>query len=447
MPDFAMVPVTNLLVDEQNPRLSQPSSGQREAIRALAETQGRKLQALARDIVDHGLDPSDLIIVMPFGRNADRFAVLDGNRRLTALRALESPELLADIVPAAVLNAIRRLGDRYKDAPIQEVQCVVFDTRDEANHWIELRNAGEAGGAGPVQWGSDEKDRFRARNGGRPNPATQLLDFLENRGDITHEQRRDTATTTLTRILGSPDIRPKLGLELSNGELYAVGDVDQVANAAKYIVTEINERRLDVTHVYTKEQRTEFAQRLSPEITVTRTAEQGAGSPLRSEPDPNREEQASHVVQRDRPPRSRLIPDECALNVTDPRTHDIERELRSLSLIRNPNAVAVLFRVFIEMSVDSYIAREGIQIQQRGTRRPSLNEKLNGAVDHLTHHQKLTRGQAAPVRRATTAQSFLDPSVDLMHHWVHNQHMSPVAADLRSHWNNLQAFLTALWAQ
>ena len=43
MPDYAILPVADLLVDEQNPRLSRPSSGQKEAIEALAETQDRKL--------------------------------------------------------------------------------------------------------------------------------------------------------------------------------------------------------------------------------------------------------------------------------------------------------------------------------------------------------------------------------------------------------------------
>ena len=442
MPDFAMVPVANLLVDEQNPRLSQPSSGQREAIRALAETQGRKLQALARDIVDNGLDPSDLIIVMPFGRDAGRYAVLDGNRRLTALRALENPELLVDVVPKTVLGVMRRLAAQYQGSSIHEVQCVVFETRDEANHWIELRNAGEAGGAGPVQWGSDEKDRFRARNGGKPNLATQVLDFLENRGDITHEQRRDTAATTLTRILGSPDIRPKLGLEQSNGALFAIGDLDEVAKAVTYIVAEISDRRLDVTQVYTKQQRTEFANRFPVEFTVNRTKEPGSGSLLQTVPNPEIETQIRDLRQQD-PPRSRLIPDDCALNVTDPRTHDIERELRALSLSRNPNAVAILFRVFIELSVDSYITREGVAVPDRAI----LHTRLNKTADHLLQRQKITRAQAAPVRRNASPDSFLGPSVPLMHQWVHNQHLSPVASELRSHWNDLQPFLAALWAQ
>ena len=56
----------DLLIDEENPRLSQPNIGQREAQRAIAHDQPRKLQMLARDIARHGLNPADPPIVMPF---------------------------------------------------------------------------------------------------------------------------------------------------------------------------------------------------------------------------------------------------------------------------------------------------------------------------------------------------------------------------------------------
>ena len=78
MPDPMPVPIADLLVDEENPRLSTPNQGQRETIRAMAAHQGIHLQNLATDIVKHGLDPSDLFIVMETENK--RFLVLDGNR-------------------------------------------------------------------------------------------------------------------------------------------------------------------------------------------------------------------------------------------------------------------------------------------------------------------------------------------------------------------------------
>src|SRR5258708_37220532 len=157
------LPVASLLIDEENPRLSNPNAGQREALRSLASYQGRKLQMLAADILVHGLNPSDLTIVMPFDTDENRYIVLDGNRRLAALRALENPDSLVDTVGKGVLTEIRKLSKKYQEAPQETIPCLVVRERDEARHWIELRHSGELEGAGSVAWGSDEKARFRAR--------------------------------------------------------------------------------------------------------------------------------------------------------------------------------------------------------------------------------------------------------------------------------------------
>ena len=92
MPDPMPIPVVDLYLDEENPRLATPNQGQRETIRAMAAFQGNRLQALAADIVEFGVDPSELFIVMELENK--RFVVLDGNRRATALKTLTTPEIV-----------------------------------------------------------------------------------------------------------------------------------------------------------------------------------------------------------------------------------------------------------------------------------------------------------------------------------------------------------------
>ena len=442
MADTRVIPIENLLIDEQNPRLAQPSNGQQAAIRDLASTLKTKLLRLAQDIQANGLNPSELPIVMPFGGgDAARYVVLDGNRRLAALRVMEQSDIVMSAVSRSVYREFIALARRYEGSPVREIECTVVDRRADATHWIQLRHTGEHGGAGHVRWGSDESDRFRSRNGDLAQFGTQVLDLLEHFGDITPEQRQSAYPTTLTRLLTSPVVRARVGLEQVRGTLLSMGPIAEVRKALKYVVQVVSEGQIGVRDVYTREQRTEFANQLPPDIVVERTAASGGGTPL---PPFTALSQDGGARTRSLPPqrrRSNLIPDDCALSIIDHRTHEIERELRILNLDRTPNAIAVLFRVFLELSTEAYLETEGIIMQGR----PSLADKLIKTVEHLERRQRVSRDQAVPVRVAASPNSFLQPSVTTMHQWVHNRFLTPTGTDLRTYWDNLQPFISALW--
>jgi len=55
------VKLNNLLIDLQNPRYY-PRTSQREALMTIVHDQGVKLVHLAEDVVDRGLNPSDLLM-------------------------------------------------------------------------------------------------------------------------------------------------------------------------------------------------------------------------------------------------------------------------------------------------------------------------------------------------------------------------------------------------
>ena len=103
MAEIQPVGPANLLIDEQNPRIAVPNEGQHKALQSLAEHLGSKLSALAKHIVTYGINPSDLPIVMPVPNRTGRYTVLEGNRRIAALKAMETPEAISGVVPARVL--------------------------------------------------------------------------------------------------------------------------------------------------------------------------------------------------------------------------------------------------------------------------------------------------------------------------------------------------------
>lgn len=429
----------DLLVDEENPRISETDVGQNKAIQALARLQGRKLLSLAKDIARHHLNPSELPVVMPHEGDPKRYVVLEGNRRLVALRALENPQLVADAVEAKVFNGIRKLSRAYQDNPVESVECLVVPNRAEAEHWIELRHTGERGGAGIVPWGADESERFRARSG-KPQVYQQALDFLERRGDLSPQERRAVPTTSFKRLIQTPEVRSKLGLELQGGRLYLLAGDKKIAKALLHITSDLASGNTKVADIYYKDQRVSYANALPPAIVVAPTMKSGEGVDIHT---------GERQVKPKRTPsvrvpkaRDRLIPDDCVLSVSDPRCSEIARELRRLSLKDYPNAVSVLFRVFIELSADAYIEATSLPTRIEST----LGNKLRAVVSDLVSRKKLTPQQAKPVLRAVQRNSFLTPSIDLMHSYVHNRHMFAPPSDLRADWNSLQPFVTAMWA-
>jgi len=440
MSETISVRPADLLIDRRNPRLPVEAKGQREAFRAMAEHQNEKLLALAEHIVlYHSLHPAELPIIIRSPDEPGRYIVLEGNRRLAALKALESPDLFSGALSAPVLDRIRKLSGQYQQAPIEAIHCALMKDRDEAEPWIYIRHNGPTGGAGVVNWGSDEKARFRARAGGVLNLHTRLLNFLEDGGHLTRAERQRVPTTTLERLVKSPAVRERIGIDVKGGEVRFTADEAKVVPALLYIIKDLADGGTKVQNVYTKEQREDYAKKFPDHLAVARSTK---SLPV---PIPSQTGKAGPRIPsvRQSKPRERLIPPDCFLRVKDARVRAIELELRGLLLEDYPNAVIVLFRVFIEMSVDYY--RSNVMKRGQEAVRQKLGDKLLDVIGDMESKNKLTKWEANPVRAACQKNSFLTPSVLMMHEYIHNRHQSPSPTDLRAAWDSLQPFIVALW--
>jgi hypothetical protein len=434
------LPLSALLVDDKNPRLPQPNLGQRDAQRAIANDQQRKLAKLAEDIVAFGLNLAELPIVMQQKDDLHRYTVLEGNRRLVAIKSLENPEWLIGIFSSQLLGKMRELSRAYLRNPIESAQCLVVKDREEASHWIELRHSGsQLEGAGIVPWLADQAARFRARSSGL-RLHSQILDLLERRGQLTPEQRAKIPTASLRRLLETPDIATRLGIEFRNSQLRLLASETRVAKAVIHIINDLtrtDKKKLATKDIYTKEQRVEYANKLPPNIVVVKPSKKGkaviTAAPVKPKP----------VVVRPRAPRDYLIPTDCVMAIVDKKLIDIEGELRALSLDHHTNAVSVLFRVFLELCCDSYITRLGLQ---NDILRDRLSKKMKDVADDLVSRKQLSESQARPVRHAAAKDTYLAASVSTFHEYVHNLNVFPQPTDLRNGWNSLQPFFVAVWS-
>jgi hypothetical protein len=452
MSEIKTLPLTNLLLDVVNPRFESEQDNQREAIRTMAEDQGEKLLNLAQDIVENGLDPSSLTIVMPSETGANRHVVLEGNRRVVALKILAQPDLLSGAWTGSRFQRLKDLSASFKSKQVKEVTAVVVADRDAANHWIVLRHRGEQGGRGIVSWDGMASARYeQRRGGGRSAGALKVVDFVRERGQLdqdTLDRLPDIPLTTLQRLLNDPAAREKLGIDLKDGLIETDLPDEEVLKGLTKVVRDAAHGTMKVSTIETKKHRADYLRSFKrtelPSPRAQRTTPREVGATGAATPAPA----ARPSTQR--PPRKRttLVPPACVLNITQPKPRDIYWELRRLKPIDDfRNAVGVLFRVFLELSVDHYVITKKIatKAQLANQRDWPLSKKVVKVADDLQTKGVMTKSELLGARRAAAKDHFLAASIETLHAYVHDADFAPAPSDLKAGWDSLERFFKALW--
>ena len=195
--EIETIEVNRICLDLENPR-HEPYEREHEAIQYLCQSE--KTSTLARDIVEHGLNPLELFAVIPEGDGL--YVAAEGNRRLCALKLLLDPEQ----APGRKKADFRKLAEAWKN-PTTSVFAVVFSNRDEVRLWLERTHGGEDQGRGRIAWNPEQKTRF---TGAEKNAlAQQLLDAAEKEGIITTDQRK-RKLSTVQRYSSNPIMRDEV---------------------------------------------------------------------------------------------------------------------------------------------------------------------------------------------------------------------------------------------
>jgi hypothetical protein len=443
------IPLVDLLLDLENPRLEQTASSQQDVALELARQQGDRVVKLAEDIVNKGLDPTTRTAVVATGDARKRYRVLEGNRRILAIRALETPSLVAPALTTWGNRRLTELSKKYEQNPIDPVPCVLFANEEDARHWVELRHTGANEGVGLVEWGSAEKDRYHARHAGTRRPAGQVLEFVEKHGTLSDEAKQSRARiiTNVERMLETTKAREKLGLDLRDNQVVSLYPPEELAPALTHFVEDLKMKRLGVPQLYTVEDRTKYVEglpklpraskRLSkPVLLDDLTA--GTVSPP-SAPAPRTRRRKRVVV------RTTVIPSTAALNVTPPRINVVYNELLSLNAEYYPNACSVLLRVFIELTVDHYLDDRNLMTDAQ-IRNTNLAKRLKTVVKHLEKQGTI------PAKLATAMEAYADnnrsvigATIPTFNLYVHNQFVFPRATDLYTTWDELAPMMEKLW--
>jgi hypothetical protein len=121
--------IDSLDLDLGNPRIVR-TTDQRDAMQKILKEQGAKLVNLAESIAANGLNPMDRFLV---GRSdkAAKSIVLEGNRRVLAIKLLKSAPLVNDLeMSDAFRKRLIVAGATFKPANVDPLDC--FEVADRA---------------------------------------------------------------------------------------------------------------------------------------------------------------------------------------------------------------------------------------------------------------------------------------------------------------------------
>lgn len=458
MPVTRNLPLADLLVDVANARLPKEHASQQDALLAAATELKGQLLNLAEDIRVWGLDPLRPVAVRP-AEGGRGYVVVEGNRRLTAMKALESPTIVEPALSSAEVRRLHTIASMPQSTPIDPVPCIVFEGEEELEkleHWVTLLHTGPNDGRGLLPWRADEKDRHLARQG-RGSLGGQVLAVVRDATgrEFRAGSRKGGVITTITRLVSNPKVRKRLGLELQGGKLVSLYPPEQVAKGLIRVVEDLIEGREDSRSLHNVAARERYAGKLPKKVLPDPATRLSAPIPLAA---PSREATSSHAAngtrqsgssrsgRRKLAPRKFLIPRDCNLKIKGAaRIQQLFLELADVSVEDHRNLCAVGLRVLLELSVDNLLAKEVLLSAEKRKITP-LAKRMKVATDWLAKN----RGLDGQLRIAIDAladnkHSMLAAGTVTWNQYVHNQYVFPKPMELRDTWDELQPFFEQLW--
>jgi hypothetical protein len=148
-PVTGKLPVNNLDFDKENPRFPTEIGKSSEKILIERFIRDERLLEIVQSIADQGFFPGEPLLVVKNGR---RYTVVEGNRRLAALKLLNKI-----IEPPQGRIAIERVIQEAQHRP-SEVQCLIFKQAASIVRYLGFRHI-----TGIKPWNALQKARYMQR--------------------------------------------------------------------------------------------------------------------------------------------------------------------------------------------------------------------------------------------------------------------------------------------
>lgn len=450
----------DMLLDLQNPRLVHVES-QAEALRAIIDLDHRHFKTMMESIRDHGLDPGDAFYVIE-EEGFEDYIVVDGNRRLAALKVLRQPDLLSGIeIDEKLRVKLAKVPVGYDRNRVNKIDCAVFDSRAAANEWILRRHGRGLEGEARIPWGPLEIQRFQG-----DRLILDIIDFVEKNSTYSNEHwdeiraQVSEKSSVLRRLVESNEFRELLGLSVENrnneripvflvspeATLKVLGRVfsditkgvinTRNLNNAEGIRNYIDEIPVDATELTKGMKAVEFRTAVvsGPGERPRRAQASGA-------------QKARRTTSTVKPPRPHLAPKRTPFaQPKDAKGQQLIFEASRLQLAITPLACAFVLRATIEHAFDTYGEAEGLSRKNPDGRDLTLSQRASQVMGDLIAKKRAEKNDLRGAERILTNSK--DPaSIQALNDYNHNRYHIPTGDTLRSAWDACDALFVAIFGK
>ena len=426
---YRKLPLASLIVNPANDRHGELEN-ETAAIAQLFAAQESHMRNLAKDLVAKGeiFEPP---LVFPSG---DKYVVADGNRRTTCLKLLAA----ARRAPTVELQQFfAELKARWPGTFPDKIECRVEADRDRVDDILFRRHTGVQGGIGQSTWDDRMKSNFVIRTG--KGSGLNVADEIERRlKEAKLLPARKIPRSNLNRLLSAETLRNRLGISVRKGKLDIIRDEAETLAALHRVASDLAHRSITLDDIWDTESKLAYIDALEAEGVLPKVARKSHPKP------PAGAAPAPTPPPRPAPPRPQawphLIPN-VQYSVTWlahlQRHRAIWEELQyKLDLGETPNAVSVLLRVLLELSIDNYVKRRrpaGVQETEK------LAVKAGKVAADLHTAGKIDKKYLGAITKLKQGEEIV--SLDTLNRYVHAPNFSVSPDHLKMLWATLADFI------
>ncbi|RVQ68851.1 hypothetical protein EKN06_01070 [Croceicoccus ponticola] len=422
---FESIRISDLMVNPANDRHGELRD-ESAAIGELFHEHEPRMRALAEDIAREGriFDPPLVML------HDDSYVVFDGNRRVTCIKLIRSPDLAPNDDLRQFFQGLR---NKWEGRFPSRIMCQVEADREAVDNILFRRHTGTQAGVGQIGWDDRAKRNFSERTGrgNTANVSASIEAFLDD-GGMLPEGR--IPWSTLARLLSSEQFRNRVGVSTAGRQFVLTHDRDVVLNTLHRITSDLASGDLTLGDLWNNEGKRRYLDQLETENILPTEQHRNAVGPQPQPPIPGRRGRPA----RHQPASRTLIP----AGVPSPQwTADQQRlsriwdELCSLPIRTFPNATAALLRMLLEHAVEGYIAEHGISERQ------DLSRRVGVVARSLLDRDLIDQRYFEEIERIRQNDELI--SVASMQRLLHSPDFSPMEREFRAYWDRLGRFIVA----